>query len=76
MFYIKTMNNRIRIRNSARNLIWIRIRIRIFFWIRYSPTIYMAIQHVQHDSPNQNNMYIELFGITINSSFFMFTVNI
>ena len=32
------MNYRIRIRNSARNLIWIRIRIRIFFWIRYSPT--------------------------------------
>jgi len=39
-------------------------------------SIYMAIQHVQHDLPNQNNMYIELFGITIISSFFMFTVNI
>jgi len=38
MFYINFINYRIRIRNSARNLIWIRIRIRNFFWIRYSPT--------------------------------------
>ena len=33
------MNYRIRIRNSARDLIWIRIRIRISFWIRYSPSL-------------------------------------
>jgi len=31
MFYINFMNYRIRIRNSARNLICIRNRIRIFF---------------------------------------------
>ena len=34
------MNFIIRIRNYARNLIWIRIRIRIFFWIRYSPILW------------------------------------
>ena len=38
------MNNRIRIRNSARNHIWIRIRIRKFFWIRYSPTLHADLK--------------------------------
>jgi len=48
MFYYvlyKFLNYRIRIRNSARNFIWIRIR--IFFWIRYSPIVYTWIYKPQ-----------------------------